>query len=110
MIADSVAFLRAHGKRVVYDAEHFFDAFRDDPAYALQCLRAAVEAGAETVALCDTNGGSLPGQIAAATASVVTELGRARGDRHPHPRRRGLRRRPTRSSPSRPAPARSRAR
>jgi 2-isopropylmalate synthase len=75
MIADSIAFLRGEGKRVVYDAEHFFDAFRDDPAYALRCLRAAVEAGAETVALCDTNGSSLPGQIAATTASVVTELG-----------------------------------
>src|SRR3954468_2762420 len=75
MIADSIAFLRDQGKRVVYDAEHFFDAFRDDPAYALRCLRTAVEAGAETVALCDTNGSSLPGQIAAATASVVTELG-----------------------------------
>ncbi|MEA2449480.1 MAG: 2-isopropylmalate synthase, partial [Thermoleophilaceae bacterium] len=56
MIADSIAFLRAEGKRVIYDAEHFFDAFRDDPAYALRCVRAAVEAGAETVALCDTNG------------------------------------------------------
>jgi 2-isopropylmalate synthase len=75
MIADSIAFLRAEGKRVVYDAEHFFDAFRDDPTYALTCLRAAVESGAETVALCDTNGSSLPGEIAAATASVVTELG-----------------------------------
>jgi 2-isopropylmalate synthase len=75
MIAESVLFLREHGKRVVYDAEHFFDAFREDPAYALRCLRAAVEAGAETVALCDTNGSSLPGQIAAATASVVGELG-----------------------------------
>jgi 2-isopropylmalate synthase len=75
MIADSIAFLRDQGKRAVYDAEHFFDAFREDPAYALRCLRAAVEAGAETVALCDTNGSSLPGQVAAATASVVTELG-----------------------------------
>jgi 2-isopropylmalate synthase len=75
MIADSVAFLKNEDKRVVYDAEHFFDAFREDPAYAIRCLRAAVEAGAETIALCDTNGSSLPGQIAAATASVVTELG-----------------------------------
>jgi 2-isopropylmalate synthase len=75
MIADSIAFLREQGKRVVYDAEHFFDAFRDDPAYALRCLRAAVDAGAETVTLCDTNGSSLPGQVAAATASVVGELG-----------------------------------
>jgi 2-isopropylmalate synthase len=75
MIADSIAFLRAQGKRAVYDAEHFFDGFREDPSYALACVRAAVEAGAETVALCDTNGSSLPGQIAAATASVVAELG-----------------------------------
>src|SRR3954466_16132045 len=75
MIADSIAFLSGEGKRVVYDAEHFFDAFREDPAYALRCLRAAVEAGAETVALCDTNGSSLPAEIAAATASAVTELG-----------------------------------
>src|SRR3954466_163531 len=75
MIADSVAFLRDQDKRVVYDAEHFFDAFRDDPSYALACLRAAVEAGAETVAICDTNGSSLPGQIAAATASVTAALG-----------------------------------
>jgi 2-isopropylmalate synthase len=75
MIADSIAFLRDQGKRVVYDAEHFFDAFREDPEYAFRCLRAAVDAGAETVALCDTNGSSLPGEIAAATASVVTELG-----------------------------------
>lgn len=75
MIAESVAFLRAQGKRVIYDAEHFFDAWRDDEAYALRCLRAAAEAGAETLALCDTNGSSLPHQIAAATARVVDELG-----------------------------------
>jgi 2-isopropylmalate synthase len=77
MIADSVAFLREHGKRVVYDAEHFFDAYRDDPAYALRCLRAAVEAGAENVTLCDTNGSSLPAQVAEATERVVGELGRS---------------------------------
>jgi 2-isopropylmalate synthase len=77
MIAQSVAFLVAHGKRVIYDAEHFFDAFRDDPAYALDCLRAAAGAGAETVVLCDTNGSSLPSQVAAATSAVVAELGSA---------------------------------
>ena len=74
MIIDSVAFCRAAGKRVVYDAEHFFDAWRDDSAYALECLRAAVTGGAENVTLCDTNGASLPGEVAGATASVVTEL------------------------------------
>ena len=56
---------------MIYDAEHFFDAFRDDPAYALRCLRAAVDGGAENVTLCDTNGSSLPAQVAAATARVV---------------------------------------
>src|SRR5215471_8839473 len=57
MIAESVGFLGSEGKRVIYDAEHFFDGFADDPAYALACLRAAAEAGAETVVCCDTNGG-----------------------------------------------------
>jgi 2-isopropylmalate synthase len=75
MIADSVGFLAGEGKRVVYDAEHFFDAFRDDPDYALRCLRAAAEAGAENVTLCDTNGSSLPAEVSAATARVVAELG-----------------------------------
>jgi 2-isopropylmalate synthase len=75
MIADSVGFLAGQGKRVIYDAEHFFDAFRDDPAYALRCLRAAAEAGAENVTLCDTNGSSLPSEVSAATAQVAAELG-----------------------------------
>ncbi|HWF55090.1 MAG TPA: citramalate synthase [Solirubrobacteraceae bacterium] len=75
MISESVAFLRAAGKRVVYDAEHFFDGFADDPSYALACLRAAAEAGAETVTCCDTNGGTLPDGIAAAMARVVAAIG-----------------------------------
>jgi 2-isopropylmalate synthase len=75
MIADSVAFCQRTGKRVVYDAEHFFDAYRDDPGYALECLRAAAGAGAENLTLCDTNGSSLPPQVAEATAAVVSELG-----------------------------------
>jgi 2-isopropylmalate synthase len=75
MIADSVGWLVSEGKRVIYDAEHFFDAFRDDAAYALRCLRAAAEAGADNVTLCDTNGSSLPSQVAEATARVVAELG-----------------------------------
>jgi 2-isopropylmalate synthase len=77
MISESVAFLRERGKRVIYDAEHFFDAFGDDPAYALRCLHAAVDAGAENVTLCDTNGSSLPSTLAAATQRVVEELGDA---------------------------------
>jgi 2-isopropylmalate synthase len=75
MIADSVGFLVAEGKTVVYDAEHFFDAWRDDAEYALRCARAAAEAGAAWVTLCDTNGASLPHEIEAATAAVVAALG-----------------------------------
>jgi 2-isopropylmalate synthase len=74
MIGDSVAFLVREGKRVVYDAEHFFDGYRADPAYAIACLRAAADAGAENVTLCDTNGASLPHQIAAAVGAVRAAL------------------------------------
>jgi 2-isopropylmalate synthase len=74
MIGDSVAFLVARGKRVIYDAEHFFDGYADDPAYALECLVVAAEAGAETVTCCDTNGGTLPHSVAAATAAVASTL------------------------------------
>jgi 2-isopropylmalate synthase len=74
MIEESVAFLVAQGKRVVYDAEHCLDGWRDDREYALRCLRAAAEAGAETVVPCDTNGASLPDQIAETIADVVAHL------------------------------------
>ncbi len=74
MIADSIAFLRAQGKRPVFDAEHFFDGYRDDAAYALECARAAAEAGAGNVTLCDTNGGSLPAFVAEAAAAVRAAL------------------------------------
>jgi 2-isopropylmalate synthase len=75
MIAESVAFLVAEGKRIIYDAEHFFDGFSDDAEYALRCLRAAVDAGAETVVCCDTNGGTLPHVLADAMADVMVALG-----------------------------------
>ncbi len=74
MIADSVAFLVAAGKRVLLDAEHFFDGFALDAGYSLDCLRAAADAGAERVVLCDTNGGSLPPQIRTAFAVVGEAL------------------------------------
>ncbi|MEA2350373.1 MAG: 2-isopropylmalate synthase [Thermoleophilaceae bacterium] len=74
MIAESIAFLRSEGKRVIYDAEHFFDGFAADSDYALRCLRAAVEAGAETITLCDTNGATLPDAISHATFAVAGEL------------------------------------
>jgi 2-isopropylmalate synthase len=75
MIAESIAFLVAQGKRVVYDAEHFFDGYAADSEYALRCLRAAVEAGAETVVPCDTNGGTLPDTLRAAMDAVVATVG-----------------------------------
>ena len=74
MISESVAFLVAAGKQVVYDAEHFFDAFAEDAQYALACLRAAHEAGASWVTLCDTNGGTLPDAVAAAVAEACAAL------------------------------------
>jgi 2-isopropylmalate synthase len=74
MIADSVGWLKGRGKEVIYDAEHFFDGYRADPAYALSTLRAAAQAGADWIVLCDTNGGSLPGWVADVTADVRREL------------------------------------
>jgi 2-isopropylmalate synthase len=63
LIRKSVAFLKSHGREVVYDAEHFFDGFKADPAYALATLQAAEEAGADILVLCDTNGGTLTADI-----------------------------------------------
>jgi 2-isopropylmalate synthase len=77
MIAETIAFLRGEGKRVIYDAEHFFDGWRAEPAYAIACISAAAEAGAETVTLCDTNGSSLPSQVATATSAALAALGDA---------------------------------
>src|SRR5205085_1390107 len=74
MISDSVAYLVEQGKRVVYDAEHFFDGYVEDSVYALECLQAAAGAGAETVVCCDTNGGTLPDRVAAAMSSVARAL------------------------------------
>jgi 2-isopropylmalate synthase len=74
MIGESVAFLIREGKRVLLDAEHFFDGFSLDPGYALDCARAAADAGAERIVLCDTNGGSLPPQIRVAMAVVGEAL------------------------------------
>ena len=60
MVGESVAFLKSHGRRVFFDAEHFFDGYQSDPSFALAVLTAANEAGAERLVLCDTNGGTLP--------------------------------------------------
>jgi 2-isopropylmalate synthase len=70
MIADTVGHLREHGQRVFLDAEHFFDGYRANPDYAVEVVRTAMAAGADVVALCDTNGGMLPSEL----AEVVTEV------------------------------------
>ncbi len=72
MIADTVRFLKNHDREVIYDAEHFFDGYKADSEYALKTLAAAAEAGADCLALCDTNGGSLPWEIATITRAVVS--------------------------------------
>jgi 2-isopropylmalate synthase len=63
IIEQSVAYLKANNKRVIYDAEHFFDGYKADSSYALETLQAAMRGGAETVVLCDTNGGTLPWEV-----------------------------------------------
>jgi 2-isopropylmalate synthase len=74
IIAESVAFLVSEGKRVLFDAEHFFDGYALDAGYALDTLRAAADAGAERVVLCDTNGGSLPAGVASAVRAAREAL------------------------------------
>ena len=77
MVADSVAYMAAAGRRVVFDAEHFFDGYFADRGYALEVLMAASEAGADTLALCDTNGGTLPDDV----ARIVSEVSGIYGQR-----------------------------
>jgi 2-isopropylmalate synthase len=70
-IRDSIAHLVARGREPLFDAEHFFDGYRANPGYALACLRAAMEAGARWIVLCDTNGGTLPAEVGRVTAEVI---------------------------------------
>jgi 2-isopropylmalate synthase len=74
MIRDTVAFLKVQGREVFYDAEHYFDSYREDPEYSLATLRAAAEAGADLLVLCDTNGGSLPEFIIEATRAAIAAV------------------------------------
>ena len=74
MIADSVAYFKALNKEVIYDAEHFFDGFKTNPAYAIKTLNAAANAGADVVVLCDTNGGTMPWEIEEAIKTVAAEV------------------------------------
>lgn len=75
MVEDSVAYLVSRGKRVMFDAEHFFDGWSSDRGYALETLRAAERGGAEWVVLCDTNGGSLPSRMTAGCADALSAVG-----------------------------------
>ncbi len=83
MIGETVAILKANGREVFYDAEHFFDSYRDDPEYSLQTLRAAKDAGADLLVLCDTNGGTLPDDVGRITGDVIRTL-EARVGIHTH--------------------------
>jgi 2-isopropylmalate synthase len=74
MIGDTIRFLKDHGKFVIYDAEHCFDGFKDDPEYAQETFQAAARAGADLVCFCDTNGGSLPNEIREVTAAARKRL------------------------------------
>ena len=85
MIAESVDFAKTRGREVVFDAEHFFDAMREDAQYALAAIRAAAEAGADWIVLCDTNGGSLPTWVSRVVAEAREALaGRAEIGVHTH--------------------------
>jgi 2-isopropylmalate synthase len=70
-IGASVAHVVAQGREALFDAEHFFDGYKADPDYALACLRAAHDAGARWIVLCDTNGGTLPAEVGRVTAEVI---------------------------------------
>lgn len=81
MIRDTVAYLKNFGKEVIYDAEHFFDGYKADPEYALATLQAAILGGADSIVLCDTNGGCIPWDVAGAVDAVRRQvLGQGDGD------------------------------
>ncbi len=79
MVAETIEFFRKQGRRVFFDAEHFFDGWKTDPEYSIRVLKCAAEAGAETLVLCDTNGGSMPGLVAAGVRDAVEKTGPEKG-------------------------------
>ena len=79
MIRDTVAYLCGEGREVIYDAEHFFDGWKANAEYAAQTIQAAAEAGASTIVMCDTNGGSLPEEVAAITKDAASKVDRPLG-------------------------------
>ncbi len=84
IIRETVSYLKKHGKEVVYDAEHFFDGYKDEPEYALKTIEAALEGGADWIVLADTNGGSLPFEIERITREAVQHLGYDKFGIHAH--------------------------
>ncbi len=84
MISDTLKFFKNKGKEVIFDAEHFYDGYKANPEYALKVLGAAVKAGADVIALCDTNGGTMPGEIYAVTGTVREKFPGVRISIHCH--------------------------
>lgn len=84
LIADTVRTAKNRGRAVIFDAEHFFDGYRANQSYALECLKAAHDAGAEWLVLCDTNGGTLPDQVLAIVTDVIAALPNAQIGIHAH--------------------------
>ncbi len=74
MIADTIGYLKSQGKEVVFDAEHFFDGYKVNPEYAMQTLQTAVQAGADVLCLCDTNGGTFPDEVSVITKKIVNSF------------------------------------
>ena len=74
MIASTIQYLCGQGREVIYDAEHFFDGWKSNPAYALKTIQAASQSGASMVVFCDTNGGTMPGEVKEITASANNEI------------------------------------
>ncbi len=84
LIRESIAYLKPHVREIFFDAEHFFDGFKANPSFALGCLKAAQEAGADVLVLCDTNGGSMPQEIAEAIRVIKEQLPKAALGIHTH--------------------------
>ena len=87
MIRDTVSFFKDMGKEVVFDAEHFFDGYKNNPDYALMSLRAACEGGADCLALCETNGGAFPDEVYEIVKAAAKEVGRSARDTLPQRQR-----------------------
>jgi len=84
MISDTTAFLKSQGREAIYDAEHFFDGYKRNPDYTKSCLRAAIDSGIDLIALCDTNGGTLPHEIEQIVSEVVAAFPATKFGIHTH--------------------------